>query len=96
MPDMKQRDLKKCSACDKGVAHENIPIFYVFRMDTMGLDAKAIQRQHGLEMSMGEAAPLAQILGPDPVIAKEVDTKDIVLCHSCMMACNAGMFIGGD
>ncbi len=96
MPDMKQGDLKPCNACGKGVMHEGIPIFYSFRMDTMGVDANAVRQQHGMEMMMGDLAPLAQVMGPDPVIAAEVDTKDIVLCHSCMMNCNAGTFIGGD
>lgn len=96
MPDMRQRDLKPCSGCGEGVMHEGIPIFYRFRMDTMGVDANAVRQQHGMEMMMGGAAPLAQIMGPDPDIAKEIDSKDIVLCHSCMMNCNAGMFIGGD
>lgn len=96
MPAMKQRDLKKCSSCGKGVMHEGIPIFYVFRMDTMGVDGNAVRQQHGMEMMMGAAAPLAQVMGTDPDIATEIDTKEIVLCHSCMMNCNAGTFIGGD
>lgn len=96
MPDMKQRDLKPCSGCGEGVMHEGIPIFYRFRMDTMGVDANAVRQQHGMEMMMGGAAALAQIMGPDPDIAKEVNSKYIVLCHGCMMNCNASMFIGGD
>lgn len=76
--------------------HEGVPVFYRFRMDTMGIEADAVRQQVGMEMMMGAAAPLAEILGPDPVIATEIDTKEIVLCHSCMMDCNAGTFIGGD
>lgn len=96
MPDMRQGDLKPCSNCGHGVMHEGIPIFYRFRMDTMGVDGNAVRQQHGMEMMMGGNAALAQVMGPDPVIATEVDTKDIVLCHACMMNCNACTFIGCD
>jgi len=96
MPDMKQGDLKKCSTCGNGVMHEGIPVFYRFRMDTMGIQADAVRQQIGMEMMMGAAAAVAQVLGPDEVMAKQIDTKEIVLCHSCMMGCNAGTFIGGD
>ncbi len=99
MPDMRQRDLKPCSGCGKGVMHQGIPIFYVFRMDTMGVDADAVQQQHGMELMMGggvQGATLAHVMGPDPALAKQIDSKDIVLCHGCMMDCNAGTFIGGD
>lgn len=95
MTDMKQRDLKKCYSCGNGVMHEGVPVFYRFRMDTMGIQADAVRQQHGMEIMMGAAAPIAQMLGPDEVMAKEIDTKDFVLCHSCMMNCNAGTFIGG-
>lgn len=96
MADMKQSDLKPCSACGKGVMHEGIPIFYTFSMSTMGVDANAVQQQVGLEMMLGGSASLANVMGTDAVMAAEVDTKNIVLCHSCMMNCNVSTFIGGD
>ncbi len=92
---MKQRDLKPCSACGKGVMNAGIPIFYRFKMDTMGVDADAVRQVHGLEEVMLGNVAIAQALGPDPDIVKEIDSKEIILCHSCMMSCNAGSFIGG-
>ena len=92
---MKQKDLKPCSACGKGVMHEGIPIFYRFKMETMGIDANAVRQVHGFEEMMLGNLAVAQAMGLDPDIATAVDEKEVILCHSCMMDCNAGSFIGG-
>lgn len=47
------------------------------------VDVGAVQRQHGLEMMMGGAAFLAQTMGPNEDLAKEVGSKTLFVCDRC-------------
>lgn len=83
---MKQRDLEKCRLCGRGMMHRNDIVFYRIKLDTMGIQADAVRQMHGMEMMMGAAAPLAQIMGPDPDIAKPVvESPAFLICMPCMM-----------
>ena len=82
---MKQADLKYCINCGKGVGHQGHPIFYRIKIEQMVIDIGAAQRQHGLEMMMGAAAPLAEIMGPNEDMAKSIDMIDVLLCMDCTM-----------
>lgn len=85
---MKASEVKKCAGCGKGVAHAGTPIFYRMKLETMGLDAKAIERRAGLEMIFGGGRPgaaLAQVMGPDEPIAKVVTTTEVLICQPCAL-----------
>ena len=84
---MKADEIQKCSMCGKGVMHAGIPLFYRLRVETMGVDVKAVQRHAGLEQVFGggqAGAVLANVMGPGEDIAKplgEPTTK--ILCQPC-------------
>ena len=80
---MKQTDIKPCIGCGQGVMHDNQLVFYRIEIDRMVADIGAIQRQHGLEMSMGAAAPLASIMGPDEDVAKSFAKHEVLVCNEC-------------
>ena len=85
---MKKQELKKCGICNKGVMHNGSFIFYKISLQRFIINAKAVQRQHGLEMMLGSPA-LANILGPDEDIAKPLSEKATALiCDSCAMEQN--------
>lgn len=81
---MKQSDIKKCAICDLGMMHSGAPLFYIMTIQHYMMDLGAVQRQHGLEMFMGEAAPLAQIMGPNEDLAKPLSKEiKIWVCQDC-------------
>lgn len=83
---IKQKDLKPCSICGKGVLHTGIPLFFRVTIERMGASRNAIMRQHGLEMMMGGNALLANIMGPDEDMAQVIDTvQNALVCHGCAL-----------
>lgn len=81
---MKHKDFKPCQLCKKGVIHAGSPLFLRISVDRLGVDAKAVQRAHGLERMMGGNALLANVLGPNEDLAKVIDgNHDMLLCSEC-------------
>jgi len=86
-PGLKQSDLKPCLGCGHGVMHDQTPIFYRVTLETHCADLGAMQRQHGMEMMMGKAAPLASILGPNEDMTKRVGAvTEGLLCGKCALS----------
>lgn len=56
--------------------------FYRVEVEQLVLDQRAIERQHGLEMVVGNAA-LAAVLGPDEDLAVSVYKGRGLLCADC-------------
>jgi hypothetical protein len=80
---MKQKDFKKCAICGKGVMHSGQITFYKVSITMMGIDIGAVQRQHGLEMMMGNAA-IAHVMGPDEDLAKPIGKDETgLICNHC-------------
>lgn len=80
----KQSDLRACAVCTRGMMHAGLPLFYRLRVERFGIDMRAVQRQHGLEMMMGQAAPLAAVMGPNDDIARVLDgPRDLLICETC-------------
>ncbi len=85
-PGLKQDEIEKCALCGKGMMHSGHPLFYRVKLTTYCVDSKSIKRQHGLEMSMGEAAPLARIMGPNEDMATPTgDEDDFLVCADCFL-----------
>lgn len=60
-----------------------LPLFYRVKMQRFGVDLRAVQEQHGLEMMLGNAA-LASIMGPDRDIATPITEEfTVLLCENC-------------
>ena len=80
---IKQKDLRKCANCSKGVMHTGLPLFYRVTVQRYGVDLSAVQAQHGLELIMRSPA-LAQVLGPDRDIASPLsELTDVFICEEC-------------
>ena len=85
---MKRADLKNCAICGKGLMHSGSPLFYRVKIERMGFDAVAVQQTHGLETFFGggqAGAMLANVMGPDPDIAKSISSDEALICDSCAM-----------
>jgi len=82
---LKQSEFQPCAGCGKGMMHAGAPFFYRATVSQMIVNIAAVRRQHGLEMMMGAAAPLAQVLGPDEHLAQDIATKTVLLCSDCAM-----------
>ena len=78
---MKQSEFTKCVTCDKGMGTG--VFFYRVRVEQFVLDIGAIRRQHGLEMVMGAAAPLAAMMGPDEDMARGMGEHTALICGEC-------------
>jgi hypothetical protein len=49
------------------------PLFYRVTIETIGLDAGAIQRERGLTMMLGGSSDLAAAFSPDTHLARVID-----------------------
>lgn len=86
---MKQRDLKNCALCDRGLMHGGRLTFFRLLLEYMLINTGAVMRQHGLELSVGKAAPLAVIMGPDENLAEPVGERhEVLICLDCAVKPN--------
>ncbi len=85
---MKRKEIRNCDHCGKGLCKQN-PLFYKIAVTPFIVNTKALQQIGGLEQFFGggtHGAVLANIMGPDPDIAKEVhDATELLICTNCMM-----------
>lgn len=83
---MKQTDFTPCCRCGKGVMHTGLPLFFRITIERMGVDAKAVQRQHGLEQLLGGHAGIAHAMGPDEDMGLPIgEPQRGLICHACAM-----------
>ena len=87
---MKRNELRSCDCCKDTINNGGQIMFYKIKVTTMGLDPKAINQQAGLEQYFGggpQAAALADVMGPDPDIAKEIhEGTELLICFNCLVA----------
>jgi hypothetical protein len=76
-------ELANCFLCDRGVAHDNNLIFYEVSFGVCAIDLDSVRQQHGLEMMMGAAAPLAAVLSPSTNVAFRFKPTRRLLCMEC-------------
>ncbi len=98
---MKAEELKPCALCGRGMMHAGCPLFYRVTVQSMGVDARAAQQQHGLEQyfggGAGGAVALARIFSPDPEIAKEIgEAHQTLVCQDCSTQPHMLMRLAGD
>lgn len=80
---MKQGEIKKCVFCKKGMMHDGHFSFYRLTLDRLVVNTGAVQRQHGLEMILGNAA-IAHVMGTNEDIAQSIGDKiDVLICEDC-------------
>ena len=83
---MKQKDIKPCALCGKGVMHSNQLLFWRVSLQHMAVNLGAVQRQAGLEMMMGGNHVLAHFMGPDEDMGKPLgDALEILICQECSL-----------
>lgn len=81
---MKQTDFKPCLRCGKGVMHTGAPLFYRVTIERMGIDIRAVERQHGLEMMLHGHAGIANAMGPNDDMGVPIgDAARGLLCETC-------------
>ena len=82
---MKQTEFQPCAMCGKGMMHAGAPFFYRAEVSQMVVDLGAVQRQHGLEMMLGNASALASALGPNETLAQAFNTRTVCICSDCAL-----------
>jgi hypothetical protein len=86
---MKAIDFKPCGVCGQGMMFNGRPpLFYRVQIQSMGIDQGAVMRRHGLELMMGggrQGAALAEAMGINEDIAKQIDSADVLVCFPCAM-----------
>lgn len=90
LPGMKERELRElatCFICRKriGEAHP-LGIFYKLTVERFMIDVAALRRQAGLEAMMNGSVAIAQALGPDEDLAKQImKPTTISICETCAL-----------
>ena len=93
LPGIKQREIKACALCDKGVAYGSNFMFWRLRFDRAAVNPRGVEQQHGLELMLGSPR-LATIMGADPDIAKVLDgPHDVWICEPCVLDKMLGLFL---
>lgn len=93
LPCIKQREIKPCALCGRGLAHDGNFLFWRLRFDRLGFDRTAIDRQHGLELML-QSPRLALIMSPDRDIAKIIDGgHEALVCEPCVMEKLIGLLL---
>lgn len=88
---MKERELREhaeCSLCRNKIGATGVPLFYRVTVEQFGVDLSAVQRQQGLTMLLGGAAPLAEHMGPNEDMAHEMDRAVLTVCQQCALEPN--------
>lgn len=83
---MKERALRAaatCTNCGEKIGKSGVPMFWRVRIQRLGLDLRALQRQSGLEMMMGSVG-LARALSPDEEMTVSVaGPLTVTICEDC-------------
>ncbi len=82
-PGLRAAQFSKCVCCGKGVGSSIY--FYRATIEHHVLNTRAIQRQHGLEQMVGNAA-IAAVMGPDDHLSAVVSSRTVLICAECSMA----------
>lgn len=88
IPDTKPFDrseLQNCVSCERGIMATGNIYFYEVTIGQCIVDIKSVQQQHGLEMMMGRAAPLAAAFAPTTNVAHRLPTVRRLLCSECAL-----------
>jgi hypothetical protein len=76
-------ELQKCAICHEGMAHGNQLTFYEVEIRQCMLDPGNIQRLHGMEMMMGNAA-LGRVFSDTTTVAHRIGDKTRrLVCQEC-------------
>lgn len=90
-------ELSNCYDCGKGMMHAGDIHFYEVTVTQCIVDTRAVQQQHGLEMMLGAAAPLAAVLAPTTTVAHRISGKRRLFCAQCgMKEHNVAIMLEGD
>ena len=85
---MKEKELREaaeCAICHKKILHTRLPLFWRVRIRRFGVLVDAVKRQAGLEMMMDGHVALAQIMGPNQDMAKQMSSIEITVCEKCAL-----------
>jgi len=81
---MKEKELREhaeCDLCHNKIGASKLPMFYVVKLTTYGLNLSATQRQQGLGLMIG--GTLAMAMGVDEDLADEIDCIEKTVCFNC-------------
>lgn len=69
----KRDDIKNCSICERGIAHNNpVGMFWRLKLERLMLDPRAIQREAGMESMMGGGVdPRAAVVNAGQRVARQ-------------------------
>ena len=89
-----RKDIKKCACCLQGIANKGQFLFWRLKVERLGLDHGAIQREHGMEQFMGGNVALASVFSDGRDLAKTVDgPHEFLVCENCVTRYMPGVFM---
>ena len=77
-----RNDIQACAGCGQGVGVSG-PVFYRLKIEQMVLDARAVQREAGLEQMLGGNVAIARALSPETDFAQVFLEAEVLLCGAC-------------
>jgi hypothetical protein len=81
---MKYRDFTPYDLCGREMMHAGHSLFLRISVDRLGVNARAFQRAHSMELILGGNALLANNIGADKDLAKVIDgRRDMLICIRC-------------
>ena len=85
---MRENELRKaaeCAVCRKPFGHTGLPLFFRVRIERLGVNLQAIQRQDGLGAMLG-SSKLANIMGTDEEMTTPMmEPVTVTVCETCAL-----------
>ncbi len=85
---MKETELRKhasCSICKKPIGNSGLPLFWIMRVERLGIKLDVVKRQDELAALLGGHSGLAQIMGTDEDMTQSMDSAELTICETCAM-----------
>ena len=74
---------KKCGVCQEGVFNNGAIQLLEVDVTVQLVNPSAIKKQIGLEMMMGDASPLAQVMGLNEDMTNPAYKLSFLMCQEC-------------
>ncbi len=86
MMELELREHATCVLCGNKIMASGIPLFWRVTVERFGVDLRAVERQQGLTMMLGDPY-LASVMGPDEDMATPfMPPVVLTVCEPCALS----------
>lgn len=85
-PLLTRDQIRPCPLCKRGLMHNGVPLVWKLTVERVGIDARAVQKQAGLEQMMGGNVAIAEVFSPVADYGVGLGGPvAVVICEECAL-----------